>query len=594
MKKKIIPFLAVAAMILVIILFMVLSAIIEKYTPTKDREDLMEYYNLSSADEVALMQNNTLLDVKGKLIDGVVYLDYETVHDSINDRFYWDSNENILRYTTPTDLVTVHAESNSYSVSKDSTTLDHIIVKASAETAYIAIDFVKLYSNFDYVVYTDPNRVLLTTTWGDTNVSTIKRDTEIRYRGGIKSPILADVAKGTEVTVLESEDEWTKVATSDGIVGYLKSKWLNASTVKTLTSDYVPEEFTHIKKDYAINMVWHQVTSQDVNNTISSLLQNTKGVNVVAPTWYYLNDNNGNIVSLANSDYVSYCHQNNVEVWALFSNLENTEVNTTEVLTHTSKRENLINNLISEAIQYDLDGINVDLESIDPAVGDAYIQFIRELSLKCANNNIVLSVDNYVPSSYTAFYNRTEQALFADYVVIMAYDEYYAGCEQAGPVASIGFVTDGVTNTLKEVPASQIILGMPFYTRVWCETPIADETASADDSSDETADTGDASPEDGASDSYVLYDLTSYATNMSEVSNLLSANGVTPTWWEDYGLYYAEYENNGSTYKIWIENAASLEEKLKVLKENGLAGGSFWKLGLETSDVWDTIIKYIN
>ena len=81
---------------------------------------------------------------------------------------------------------------------------------------------------------------------------------------------------------------------------------------------------------------------------------------------------------------------------------------------------------------------------------------------------------------------------------------------------------------------------------------------------------------------------------MSEVSNLLSANGVTPTWWEDYGLYYAEYENNGSTYKIWIENAASLEEKLKVLKENGLAGGSFWKLGLETSDVWDTIIKYIN
>ena len=402
------------------------------------------------------------------------------------------------------------------------------------------------------------------------------------------------MAKGTAVTVLENEDEWTKVATSDGIVGYLKSKWLNASTVKTLTSDYVPEEFTHIKKDYAINMVWHQVTSQDVNNTISSLLQNTKGVNVVAPTWYYLNDNNGNIVSLANSDYVSYCHQNNVEVWALFSNLENTEVSTTEVLTHTSKRENLINNLISEAIQYDLDGINVDLESIDPAVGDAYIQFIRELSLKCANNNIVLSVDNYVPSSYTAFYNRTEQALFADYVVIMAYDEYYAGCEQAGPVASIGFVTDGVTNTLKEVPASQIILGMPFYTRVWCETPIADETASADDSSDETADTGDASPEDGASDSYVLYDLTSYATNMSEVSNLLSANGVTPTWWEDYGLYYAEYENNGSTYKIWIENAASLEEKLKVLKENGLAGGSFWKLGLETSDVWDTIIKYIN
>lgn len=584
MKKKVVPFLAVIALILVVILFMVLSSIIDKYTPSKERQDLAEYYQVSGDDEVALMLNNELLDIKGKLIDGVVYLDYETVHDLINDRFYWDANENILLYATPTDLVSVHAESNSYSVTKDTRSMDHTIVKAGASTAYIAIDFVKLYSDFDYVIYTEPNRVLITDDWGEITVSTVKRDTEIRYRGGIKSPILADVTKGTELTVLEPDTDWTKVATTDGIVGYIKSKWLNASTTQTLTSDYIPEEFTHIKKDFKINMVWHQVTSQDANNTLSSLLQNTKGVNVISPTWYYLNDNNGNIVSLANSDYVNYCHQNNIEVWALFSNLENTEVDTTEVLTHTSKRENLVNNLISEAIQYNLDGINVDLESISPEVEDAYIQFIRELSLKCANNNIVLSVDNYVPTSYTAFYDREEQALFADYVVIMAYDEYYVGCEEAGPVASIGFVKDGVSNTLKEVPADQIILGMPFYTRVWCETPIADDTS---------AESNEASEDDSA-DSYVLYDLSSYATSMNEVANLLSANGVEPVWWDEYGQYYAEYENSGSTYKIWIENAASLEEKLKVLQSNNLAGGSFWKLGLESSNVWDTIIKYIN
>lgn len=584
MKKKVVPFLAVIALTLVVILFMVLSSIIDKYTPSKERQDLAEYYQVSGDDEVALMLNNELLDIKGKLIDGVVYLDYETVHDLINDRFYWDANENILLYATPTDFVSVHAESNSYSVTKDTRSMDHTIVKAGASTAYIAIDFVKLYSDFDYVIYTEPNRVLITDDWGEITVSTVKRDTEIRYRGGIKSPILADVTKGTELTVLEPDTDWTKVATTDGIVGYIKSKWLNASTTQTLTSDYIPEEFTHIKKDFKINMVWHQVTSQDANNTLSSLLQNTKGVNVISPTWYYLNDNNGNIVSLANSDYVNYCHQNNIEVWALFSNLENTEVDTTEVLTHTSKRENLVNNLISEAIQYNLDGINVDLESISPEVEDAYIQFIRELSLKCANNNIVLSVDNYVPTSYTAFYDREEQALFADYVVIMAYDEYYVGCEEAGPVASIGFVKDGVSNTLKEVPADQIILGMPFYTRVWCETPIADDTS---------AESNEASEDDSA-DSYVLYDLSSYATSMNEVANLLSANGVEPVWWDEYGQYYAEYENSGSTYKIWIENAASLEEKLKVLQSNNLAGGSFWKLGLESSNVWDTIIKYIN
>ena len=81
--------------------------------------------------------------------------------------------------------------------------------------------------------------------------------------------------------------------------------------------------------------------------------------------------------------------------------------------------EVVVNQIISAAIQYDLDGINLDFESLNSeAVGDSCIQFIRELSLKCANNGVVLSVDNYVPSAYTAFYDREEQANFADYVVI--------------------------------------------------------------------------------------------------------------------------------------------------------------------------------
>ena len=191
-------------------------------------------------------------------------------------------------------------------------------------------------------------------------------------------------------------------------------------------------------------MAWHQITNADANTTIASVLQNTKGINVISPTWFYLNDNNGNIASLASSDYVNYCHQKGIEVWALVSNLENKDVDTTSVLTYTSKRENLINNLISAAIQYNFDGINVDFEALSSEVGDSYIQFIRELSLKCANNGIVLSVDDYVPSSFTAFYNRAEQATFADYVVVMAYDEHYAGSEEAGSVASIGFVKEAL------------------------------------------------------------------------------------------------------------------------------------------------------
>lgn len=593
MKKKIIPFIAAGVLMIVIVLFMILGSVIEKYTPSKDRQDLADYYSLTSADEVAIILNNEVLDISARMIDGNVYLDYETVHDMLNPRFFWDSNENKLLYTTSSDLISADAESSTYYVTKEANTLDHIVVKTDISTAYIAIDFVKQYSDFQYQIFEDPSRVVITSEWGDYTVASAKMNTEIRYQGGIKSPILVDVNKGTELIVLEPDDTWTAVATADGVIGYIRSKALGSTSTATRSSDYVPEEFTHIRKDFKINMGWHQVTNSSANAKVSSVLQNTKGINVISPTWFYLTDTNGSIGSLASSDYVSYCHQNGIEVWALVSNfgakdqgLENPDL--TQVLTYSSRRENLINNLISAAIQYNLDGINLDFEAVDPACGDAYIQFIRELSLKCANNGVVLSVDNYSPTEYTAFHNRSEQALFADYIVIMGYDEHYAGSKEAGSVASIGFVQKGVADTLKEVPAEQVVLGMPFYTRVWSETPISEEAVTEIP----TEDSGTESTE--SADSYQLFDLSSYATNMTEVQNLISTNGVTPIWSATDGQYYVEYVNKGVTYKIWVEDATSLEEKLKVMQENQLAGGAFWKLGLETSNVWDTIIKYIN
>lgn len=581
-KKNRTPILAVC--IVVLILFVILLAkLISKYTPSKDYKDLSEYYQMAQTEDVAIIFDNEVLDVHGKLIDGHVYIDFDTVHDRINSRFFWDSNENKLLYTTATDLITANAENTNYSVTKDSRSLDHIVVKATADTAYVAIDFVKQYSDFSYEIYESPNRVVITTQWGDYTVADSKKNTQIRYLGGIKSPILTDVEKGTSLTVLAPDETWTKVATADGIIGYIKSNALKNSSTETRVSDYVEEDFTHIKKDFKINLAWHQVTNTSANDNVSSLLQSTKGINVISPTWFYLKDNKGNIGSLASMDYVDYCHQSGVEVWALVSNfgakdqgLENPSL--TEVLTYTSRRETLVNNLISAAIRYNLDGINVDFESVDPAVGDAYIQFIRELSLKCANNGIVLSVDNYSPTAYTAFYNRSEQALFADYVVLMAYDEHYSGSSEAGSVASIGFVNEGVSNTLLEVPAEQLILGMPFYTRVWSETPITSTAQTSDQSSDETA----------------SYQLKCYSASMQEAQNLININGAIPVWSEDAGQYYVEYINGGITYKIWIEDATSLEEKLKVMQANNLAGGAFWKLGLESSNVWDTIIKYIN
>lgn len=583
MKKKILPIIAAIALIVVVALFMVLGNIIEKYTPTKETQDLSIYYNVASDNEAAIIHNNEHLETKAKVINNVVYLSIDIVKAHLNDRFYWDANENLLRYATATDLVSVPAESTTYTITKDTHSSNHIIVKADADTAYIAIDFLEKYCDFSYEYFENPNRIVLTTAWGDYTTASAKKASEIRVLGGIKSPILTEVEKGSTLTVLAPDETWTKVITEDGIIGYIKSKNLSATSIKTIHSEFVEEEFSHIKKDFEVNMAWHQVTSRAANSNLSSILQSTKGINVLSPTWFYLKDTKGNIGSLASSDYVDYCHQHGIEVWGLVSNfgakdqgLENPDL--TEILTYSSRRDNLVNNLISSAIQYNLDGINIDFESVSPSVGDSYIQFIRELSLKCANNGLVLSVDNYVPTAYTAFYDRAEQALFADYIVIMAYDEYHGNSEEPGPTASIGFVTEGIENTLKEVPADQILLGMPFYSRVWKKTP-----ASGSDTSGE-----------GSADSYIIYDISSYAAGMGEQKRLANANGATPVWLDDYGLHFVEYKNGNSIYQIWMEDVTSLEQKLKAMDSYGLAGGAFWKLGLEQSAVWDTIIKYIN
>lgn len=323
-------------------------------------------------------------------------------------------------------------------------------------------------------------------------------------------------------------------------------------------------------------MAWHQVTNSAANAAISSVLASTKGVNVISPTWFYLNDNDGNLANLASIDYVNYCHSQGVEVWALVSNLENSDADSAKVLTHTSKRQNLVNQIVSMAIQYNLDGINLDFESLNrDDVGDSYIEFVRELSIKCANNGIVLSVDNYVPSSYTSFYNRAEQANFADYVVIMGYDEHYAGSKEEGSVASLSWVKQGVADTLAEVPADQVILGMPFYTRVWALTP-----QSSSDNQDESADTD--------------YEVSSQIYGMRAADTLLASNNATKTWLEDCGQNYSEFKNGDVIYKVWLEDSSSAEQRLKLIDENNLAGASFWKLGFETNSIWDTIIKYIN
>ena len=570
LRQKIILICAIVILAAVVVGITFVTKYVNKYTPSSEVTDYETYYDLAS-DELFIVFDNEQLEDKAIIIDDEVYLNINTVNTYLNSRFYWDSAEEILRYTLPDGLINITPDTASYTYDSTAMTADCTICTVRDGEMYLSLTFAAVYTDIRYTVYEDPGRLVISDEGYEVTYTAIKRSTQVREKGGIKSSILTELEKGAYVTVLETMDTWSMVCTEDGFIGYVLNKALGSETTVVYedTGDYEEPVFTHITKDYTINMAWHQVTNTAANDYVESVLESTQGVNVISPTWFYLNDDLGGIESYASADYVTYCHNQGIEVWALVSNLEDEDVDVTAVLSTTSSRDNLVNNLISEAIRYDLDGINVDFEALSSEAGSGYLQFIRELSLKCANNGIVLSIDNYVPSDYTEFYDRAEQALFADYIVIMAYDEHYNGSD-AGSVASLSFVSQGIADTLEEVPAEQIILGIPFYTRLW---EVTTETDDEGNSSEVT---------------------TSTVLTMSEVESWVASKGVTLTWLDDCGQYYAEYESDSITYMIWVEDQNSIEQKLELMTSNNLAGASFWKLGYEKNTIWDTIAEYIN
>lgn len=554
--------------IALLIIFIVIIASIMKYlTPNNDVMALDEYYKVND-NEVLMILQDEIYEMKGLLADGKIYIDYDTVINTFNKRFHWDGNENILSYTTPTEIIKAEVGSREYFVNKSKKEMDKPIVKIDGKQVYVSIDFIKQYSNLNYEFYEEPNRVVVDYKTGDYLYTTLKKPTQLRVEPSIKSEILKQLEQDAKLLYVDTSEvikkDFSKVMTEDGIIGYVNNKNLRESYYETIESDYIAPEYTHISKEGTINLVWHQVTNRDANNGLLTLLDKTKGVTIVSPTWFKVVNNEGSISSLASETYVERAHSRGLDVWALVDDF-NPEVDMLQVLSYTSKREKLINELIAEVIKYNLDGINIDFERITADAGKYFIQFIRELSVKCRNNGIVLSIDNYVPANYSAYYDREEQGIVADYVIIMAYDEHHGNSEVSGSVASIGFVEQAIKRTLEMVPKERIIMGVPFYTRLWKEFQ-----------------------DDGTAK------VSSEALGMSSGIETLKNNNVEPVWDKEAGQYYGEYQKDDATYKIWLEEDESIEAKLKLIDQADLAGIANWKLGLEKESVWNVIQKYIN
>lgn len=565
--KKMIPFFVVIGLIFVILVGALAVKIIKKYTPSKERVDLESFYGVTNDNEAVLFYNDDMTSDLVRVIDDKIYMDIDEVTSNLNQRLYWDNFESILIYTTDSDVIKTYAGTKEYTVSKQKYETDYEIVKIEGQNVYVALDYVKMYTKLDYEYYENPNRLFLYTTDRELSIANAKKDTVIRQKGGIKSPIIADVKKDEKIIVLSEMEDFSRVKTESGYIGYIMNRHMDYSKDSEIKNiEFTEVVYNGIKKDYDINLVFHQVTNMEANAKIWNLMENTSGVNTICPTWFQVSDTDGNIKSLADYSYVQTAHSKGYEVWGLVSNLE-IKVDMYELLAHTTSRENLENQLISKALANDLDGINIDFESLDSSCATSYIQFIREMAIKCHNNGLILSIDNYVPTESTMFYNRKEQGIVADYIIIMGYDEHWGGSSESGSVASIGFVEDGIKNTLNEVPKEKVINAIPFYTRLWFESTDANGSVN----------------------------VTSKTYGMVAASDLINSKSNLVEWNEECGQYYGAYvDEEGTICKMWLEDTRSIEEKMKLIEQYEIAGVASWKLGLEDKNVWEVINRYIN
>jgi spore germination protein YaaH len=549
MIKKHMPVLVVCLLIVLVSLIGGAVYGINKLIPTSKQMDLTEYYGQNADGEASLVAGTQKLEQKALISGDEVYIPLDVVNGYLNQRYYWDSANKKILYATPTSL-TEEAASDQPG--------GNVWLKES--TVYLKLDYVKKYTDIDSYIYKDPARIAIQYKFSNVQTVTVKKDTVIRYRGGIKSKILTKTAKDTVLRLMNEGEDWDQVATDDGYIGYIQKKKVSAADTTDYKRSFKAEAYSYFTMDEPVNLAWHQVTSTDANNYFADTTQNMTGVNVISPTWFSVSDNDGNVSSLASGEYVMQAHEKGLKVWGLVDNFSE-NMSTTTVLSNTAARQNLENQLVTYALKAGLDGINVDFESLSEDVGIHFLQFLREFSIQCHENNLVLSVDNPVPEDFTSHYDRAEQGKVVDYVIIMGYDEHYVGSD-AGSVASLPWVEQGVKDTLAEVPAKRTILAIPFYTRLWKTT-------------------------DGGA-------LTSEAIGMDQAQQAISDNGAETYWDKTTSQNYGTYEGDGATYQIWLEDSKSIAEKVKLIPKYKLAGVAEWKLGFENSGIWSVITENLS
>ena len=501
----------------------------KKYAPTKELADQADYFGVSGDEVTIYLDEEQQADENGKLVlakcvNGGVFLPYEWVMSNLNRRFFWASDVTEVLYTMPTETLKYGIGDT---LSDGSTPF--LKLGNGTENLYLNVKLVAEHTNIRFTSYVsaEQKRIFIFDDFSPYTEATIQKGEAVRLLGGVKSPVLTTLEQGANVKILEEMENWSRVETEDGYIGWLRKKRLSAERSVTPESTYTAPEYTHRTLDQKVVMGFHQVTSQAGNASFASAsAQAGSTMNVIAPTWFILNSDQGTFTSYWSADYVQAAHAAGYQVWAVVNNFDAGNIDESVFLENTALREQLVASLVSTAVAGGIDGLNIDFELIPTGLGRAYIQFMRELG-ECI-----------------------------DYVVIMCYDEHYAGSEE-GSVASIDYVKRGIREADSAMDSNRVIIALPFYTRVWI--------------------TG----ADGKTRSEAL--------SVQTALNWVAEKGVQLEWQEDLGQNYGEITDGTEVKKVWMEDDQSMQRKVDAVKEAGCAGVAGWKLGQEPQSFWSIL-----
>ncbi|NLX61928.1 MAG: glycoside hydrolase [Tissierellia bacterium] len=557
MKKHILVSMA-TTLILLILISIPLLVYLNGHKPSEEAISISDHIYLVFQDEY--YTDESLFKMEGDII----YLSFDFVKEYIDPDIFYDEKERMLIITDQDKVLRFIVGDNRATVNHREFIVD-LPIKEIEGQVYIPEDILSRQYGLD-INY-----------WENTNAITIDRLSEnyiigqvimegghIRTSFDIKSPIIfKDVDVETNLFIFEEYMDWYKVRTFDGIIGYMEKKYIKIDLVTNMHSTE-NNPFIDEKSNEKINLTWDYTHRKMENFEGANIIY---GVNVLSPTWFEIIDEKGNINDKGNKDYVIEYQNLGYKIWPLISNGFNPDL-TSKLLSSSLAREKIIKNIVLLYDEYGVDGINIDFENVYLKDRDLLTQFVRELYPVFKEKGMTVTMDVTpisVSENWSMCYDRKRLSESVDYIVLMAYDQHWATSPVAGSVAQYTWVEASLKKVLEEVPREKLILGMPFYTRLWT----IEETTEGEK-------------------------VTSLALSMEDAKKFIEENSISLEWDEESGQYYGEVVKEDKTYKIWLEDDESLRLKASLVNKYGLAGIATWRKGFEMEDIWPALSQTIN